>query len=62
MKSLGVNFLTPERVAECITESDNEVVLTMESGKVIACDTVLLACGRQSNTDALIGFSWCRGW
>ena len=53
MKSLGVNFLTPERVAECITKSDNEVVLTMESGKVIACDTVLLACGRQSNTDAL---------
>ena len=24
MKSLGVNFLTPERVAECITKSDNE--------------------------------------
>ena len=53
MISLGVNFVTPERVSSCITRSDNEVTLTMESGHVIDCDTVLLACGRQSNTKAL---------
>tara|TARA_B100000674_G_scaffold471366_1_gene460101 strand:- start:912 stop:2300 length:1389 start_codon:yes stop_codon:yes gene_type:complete len=53
MAALGVDFVTPERVSKCLAKSDNEVVLTMESGTIIECDTVLLACGRQSNTGAL---------
>ena len=53
MSALGVKFITPERVASCLIKSDQEVVLTMESGTTIDCDTVLLACGRQSNTSKL---------
>tara|TARA_Y100000589_G_scaffold214242_1_gene202142 strand:- start:402 stop:1790 length:1389 start_codon:yes stop_codon:yes gene_type:complete len=53
MNALGVKFITPERVASCLIKSDQEVVLTMESGTTIDCDTVLLACGRQSNTSKL---------
>ena len=52
MTSLGVRFVTGERVVQCAPEEDI-VRLTLASGRSIDVEAVLVAAGRQANTDGL---------
>lgn len=53
MAANGVNFHWKERVTACDTSGGGDVVLTLTSGKILACDCVLVCAGRQSNTAGL---------
>jgi NAD(P) transhydrogenase len=52
MEALGVRFHAPERVVGC-TAGDAGVKVELESGAVLEGDAVLVAAGRQSNTQDL---------
>ena len=52
MTSLGVRFLTGERVLECDTREDG-VGLILASGRTLETDAVLVAAGRTANTEHL---------
>ncbi|MGZ8311006.1 MAG: Si-specific NAD(P)(+) transhydrogenase [Allosphingosinicella sp.] len=53
MAANGVRFHWKERVTACDASQPGEVVLTLSSGATLACDGVLVAAGRQSNTAEL---------
>jgi NAD(P) transhydrogenase len=53
MTGHGVQFLWKETVKACEPAGDGPVTLTFESGKKLTVDAVLVAAGRQSNTDSL---------
>ena len=52
MTSLGVRFATGERVLECRSDADS-VRISLQSGRAIEADAVLVAAGRRANTDHL---------
>lgn len=49
----GVQFHWKERVTACDASQPGDVVLTLSSGATLACDSVLVCAGRQSNTASL---------
>jgi len=53
MIRLGIEFIAPDRVSTVYPRDEDEVTLSLESGKIINCDTVLIATGRKSNTGNL---------
>lgn len=52
MEALGVRFHAPARVVECRAD-DQGVSVTLDSDVVLRADAVLVAAGRQSNTEDL---------
>jgi NAD(P) transhydrogenase len=52
MRSLGVRFVTGERVLECAAD-DHALTISLSSGRTIEVDAVLVAAGRQANTGDL---------
>ncbi len=52
MGSLGVRFLTGEAVVECVPHPE-AVRIALVSGRTIDVDALLVAAGRQANTDKL---------
>jgi NAD(P) transhydrogenase len=52
MTSLGVRFVTGERVLECRSDADS-VRISLQSDRAIEVDAVLVAAGRRANTDHL---------
>jgi NAD(P) transhydrogenase len=53
MEKLGIVFHWGERVLRCEAPEKGDVVLHLASGARLAVDTVLVAAGRQSNTERL---------
>ncbi|MEQ1861981.1 MAG: Si-specific NAD(P)(+) transhydrogenase [Chthoniobacteraceae bacterium] len=53
MKRAGVQFHWGERVTECAAPECGDVVLTFASGATLAASDVLVAAGRNRNTDDL---------
>ena len=53
MAANGVRFHWKERVIACDASQPGEVLLTLSSGSMLACDGVLVCAGRQSNTAEL---------
>lgn len=53
MEHAGIIFHWNEKVHQCVVQSSGEVTLSFESGKSLTVDAVLVAAGRQSNTDKL---------
>jgi NAD(P) transhydrogenase len=49
MRSLGVRFVTGERVMEC-SGRDETLTISLSSNRTIEVDAVLVAAGRQANT------------
>jgi NAD(P) transhydrogenase len=52
MRRLGVDLVMPDRVSGCSAGEDT-VMVTLESGRVLAVDAVLIAAGRVSNVGLL---------
>ena len=52
MRSFGVQFVTGERVLEC-ADSGNTLTISLWSGRTVQVDAVLVAAGRQANTEDL---------
>jgi NAD(P) transhydrogenase len=54
MRDLGITFHWNELVTECDAPAGNgDVSLRLKSGAIVSADTVLVAAGRTSNTEAL---------
>jgi len=53
MERTGITFHWNETVQKCETSPSGPVTLTFASGKSLTVDAVLVAAGRQSNTDRL---------
>lgn len=53
MTENGVRIHFNEKVTVCDASRPGEVLLTLQSGKIIACDGVLVCAGRVKNTEAL---------
>jgi NAD(P) transhydrogenase len=53
MSSNGVHIHWNTRVTECDASRSDNVVLTLSTGEVLSCDSVLVCAGRQSNTATL---------
>jgi NAD(P) transhydrogenase len=53
MERLGIVFHWKERVVRCEAPSQGDVTLRLSSGERLSADTVLVAAGRQSRTEAL---------
>ena len=53
MERAGVEFVWKEKVEKCTSPAGDEVILTLSSGRTICTEGVLVAAGRQSNTDSL---------
>jgi NAD(P) transhydrogenase len=53
MEHNGVVFHWNEKVQQCTVQPSGEVTLSFASGKSLTVDAVLVAAGRQSNTEAL---------
>ena len=53
MERRGIIFHWGERVTACQAPESGDVVLTLSSGKSLTCSDVLVAAGRNSNTETL---------
>src|SRR5690242_5627201 len=53
MQRSGIRFHWNERVESCRVDKGAEIALGLRSGGALACDAVLVAAGRKSNTGAL---------
>jgi NAD(P) transhydrogenase len=53
MENLGVTFHWQDRISACDVSKPGEVVLKLESGKVVRADQILVAAGRGGNTEGL---------
>ena len=53
MQRSGIRFHWNERVESCRVDNGAEIALGLRSGGALACDAVLVAAGRKSNTGAL---------
>jgi NAD(P) transhydrogenase len=53
MASNGVNIHWNVRVTGCDASSPKDVILALSTGETLACDSVLVCAGRQSNTATL---------